>query len=103
LLAGRGGVLVEVSNQVHGRLLPIDSPTVDGLAHEVASIRLRGHREWRPDALAAAIGSAQKLWAATAGWLTSADINPLIVTDDGLVAVDALIIGADIDPTHSTT
>jgi hypothetical protein len=31
------------------------------------------------------------LWAEHGGWLASADVNPLIITEDGAVAVDVLL------------
>ena len=35
--------------------------------------------------------------------VTEIDINPLIVHADGCTAVDALIISADVDDTHSAS
>jgi acyl-CoA synthetase (NDP forming) len=100
LLAGRRGVLVERSQQVTGTLLPLGVDTATELAVEVSSEVIRGQMPWSTGPLAEALRAAERLWAATAGWLGSADINPLVVTDDGLVAVDALILAADIDPTR---
>ena len=92
VLLGRGGVGVETSGQVRGRLLPL-GPGQDGaLAREVASARVRGQREWPVDALASAVRSAERLWATTSGWIASIDINPLVITEHGLVAVDALLL-----------
>jgi hypothetical protein len=36
-----------------------------------------------------------RLWRANGAWLGSLDVNPLIVTETGLVAVDALFVAAD--------
>ena len=95
-LLGLGGVLVEVANQVSGRLLPLDSAAAGALAHEVAGPavigRLRGHRPWPLDAVAQVAEALDRLWREHGSWLASADINPLIVTDDALVAVDVLLI-----------
>jgi acetate---CoA ligase (ADP-forming) len=96
LLFGRGGVLVEVSKAIEGRLLPLSPGDAARLADEVAGpaafAGLRGQTPWPLDAVTAAISAAGALWERTGGWLTSADLNPLMVTDNGLVAVDALLI-----------
>ena len=93
-LLGLGGVLVEVLRQVGGRFLPLDDATAAGLADEVAGAvgRLRGQRPWPVDAVTGAVQGLDRLWRAHGAWLDSVDVNPLIVTDDGVVAVDALII-----------
>jgi succinyl-CoA synthetase beta subunit len=36
-----------------------------------------------------------ELWRRHGAWLASADINPMIVTDEGVVAVDALLVADD--------
>jgi acetate---CoA ligase (ADP-forming) len=96
LLFGRGGVLVEVSKAIEGRLLPLGSGDAVRLADDVAGVAaftgLRGQSPWPLDAVTAAIEAAGRLWERSGGWLASADLNPLIVTSDGLIAVDALLI-----------
>lgn len=93
-LLGLGGVLVEVLRQVGGRFLPLDPAAAADLAEEVAGAvdRLRGQREWPVAAVADAVSGLDRLWRAHGAWLDSIDINPLIVTADGVVAVDALMI-----------
>jgi acetate---CoA ligase (ADP-forming) len=102
LLLGRGGVLVEAANEVRGRLLRRTSGAEDGLAADVASIQVRGEGEWSVEALDDALGAAERLWDATRGWLSSADVNPLIVTDHGLVAVDVLLLAAPVNDMDQT-
>ena len=91
-LLGLGGVLVEVLHQVGGRFLPLDDATAAELAEEVtgAVARLRGQRPWPVDAVTNAVQGLDRLWREHGAWLDSVDVNPLIVTDDGVVAVDAL-------------
>jgi succinyl-CoA synthetase beta subunit len=45
------------------------------------------------------------LWRANGAWLASLDVNPLIVTETGVVAVDALFIAADqaVEGVQTTT
>lgn len=94
LLFGRGGVLLELARKVDGRLLPLGPGDAAALVGEVAvgSGAIRGQQAWEPAPLVAAVEAMGRLWEANGAWLASADINPLIVTDDGVVAVDALLL-----------
>lgn len=96
VLLGLGGVLVEVAGKVGGRFLPLDRDSAAALADEVAGpavfAGLRGQQPWPADAVVALLRGLDQLWRANASWLDSVDINPLIVTADGLVAVDALLV-----------
>jgi acyl-CoA synthetase (NDP forming) len=92
VLLGRGGVAVEALGGVRGRLLPFGSGQEQDLAAETAAQGVRGQAEWSVPALASALRAAERLWAMTAGWAVSIDINPLLVTEEGLVAVDALLL-----------
>jgi acyl-CoA synthetase (NDP forming) len=98
-LLGRGGVLVEVAGGTAGRLFPLDSADavalVDEVAGPVAWARLRGQAPWAPGPLVEAVEALERVWERTRHWLGSADINPLVVTDDGVVAVDALLLAAE--------
>lgn len=98
VLLGRGGVQVETAGGVRGRLLPADARAVAGLVDEVAGphvfASLRGQRPWALDPLHRTVEALGELWNRHRGWLGSADLNPLIVTDHGLVAVDALFVVA---------
>jgi acyl-CoA synthetase (NDP forming) len=96
-LLGRGGVLVEVAGGTAGRLLPFGDgdavALVDQVAGPVAWARLRGQAPWAPGPLVDAVEALERVWEQTRHWLVSADINPLVVTEDGVVAVDALLLG----------
>jgi acetate---CoA ligase (ADP-forming) len=97
LLFGRGGVLLEVAGGVGGRFLPIDEPTASALAHEIAGAdafkTLRGQQPWPLPAVAKSLLALNQLWLTHSSWIGSIDINPLIVTETGLVAVDAVFVG----------
>jgi acetate---CoA ligase (ADP-forming) len=99
LLFGRGGILLELAGRVGGRLLPLPAGTAEPLAAEVAGdiAGIRGQTPWPLDPLTRSLEAAGRLWEATGSWLASADLNPLIVTADGAVAVDALLV-AVADP-----
>ncbi len=94
VLLGHGGVLVEVMRQVAGRFLPLDDLAARNLANEVAAVAsgLRGQQPWPAEALSDAVAGLDRLWRRHGAWLDSVDVNPLIVTVDGVVAVDALLI-----------
>jgi acyl-CoA synthetase (NDP forming) len=95
-LFGRGGVQVETAGEVSGRLLPLDRAAAEALVDEVAGDavmgRLRGQRRWPAEPLVQTLLGLSELWRQVGGWASSVDINPLVVTDTGVVAVDALIL-----------
>ena len=97
LLFGRGGVLVELTDGVAGRFLPIDADRAAELAGEVAGPEvlagIRGQRPWPLASAVDVICGLARLWRTHRHWMSSLDVNPLIVTEDGLVAVDALFLG----------
>ena len=96
---GLGGVLVEVSGRVSGRFLPLDRAGAESLVEEIAGAdsfaRLRGTRPWPTPPLVESVMALDRLWRANGAWLSSVDVNPLIVTEAGAVAVDALFVAAD--------
>jgi hypothetical protein len=96
-LFGRGGVLVETSGGISGRLLPLDKVSAQALVEEVAGDAVigafRGQRVWPVEALVEALLGLSELWRQVGSWAGSVDLNPLVVTDTGVYAVDALIVG----------
>ena len=91
------GALVEVAGRVRGRLLPIDVAAAAALVDEVAGpdmwVSRRGQQAWDTGPLRAVVLGVAELWERHGAWLGSVDVNPLIVTAAGPVAVDALVIG----------
>ncbi|HVV29587.1 MAG TPA: acetate--CoA ligase family protein [Mycobacteriales bacterium] len=96
VLFGRGGVQVETGGGVTGRGLPLDRARAAALVDEVAGpavfARLRGEASWDPEPLIATLLGVSELWQRVGGWARSVDINPLIVAEDGIYAVDALLL-----------
>jgi acyl-CoA synthetase (NDP forming) len=96
VLFGRGGVLVESSGGVAGRLLPLDRAAAEALVEEVAGDAVigafRGQRAWPREALVEALLGVSELWRHVGVWASSVDINPLVVTASGVYAVDALVL-----------
>jgi acyl-CoA synthetase (NDP forming) len=99
LLFGRGGILLELAAKVDGRLLPLEPGAAEALVGEVVTGvgALRGQRPWEAEPLVRVVEAAGALWQANHDWLASMDLNPLVLTDDGVVAVDALLVADQPD------
>lgn len=95
---GLGGILVEVLNKVGGRMAPFARTEAKELIAEFADTKVmhgfRGQPAWDLEALADILVAVGRLAAGASGWLASLDVNPLLVTEDGFVAVDALCLVA---------
>jgi acyl-CoA synthetase (NDP forming) len=96
VLFGRGGVLVEVTGRVDGRRLPLRPGAAEQLVDDVAGPEsvayLRGQVPWATGPLVTAVEGVAELWRRHGSWLHSADLNPLLVTAEGVSAVDALLV-----------
>jgi acetate---CoA ligase (ADP-forming) len=96
VVLGLGGIFVEVLHRIGGRPAPMSREDADALIEEFRDVHLlhgfRGSRPWHLDQLADTLVGLGRLAAAGHDWIESLDVNPLLVTADGLVAVDALCI-----------
>jgi hypothetical protein len=93
---GVGGRLAELYRDVSIRIAPVDATEAREMIDEVRGLApIRG---WRGlpagdlDALAAAVVAVSRLSRAAGQPVAEAEINPLIVARDGVVAVDALVV-----------
>ncbi|MEU9457005.1 acetate--CoA ligase family protein [Streptomyces sp. NPDC048277] len=93
---GLGGVFVELLKQVGGRLAPFDEVTAWELIAEFDTTGVldgfRGAPAWDRARLADVLRAAGNLAAGGRDWIDSLDINPLVITADGPVAVDGLCL-----------
>jgi acyl-CoA synthetase (NDP forming) len=94
IMVAAGGVYTEIYRDRSLRLAPVDLPAARAMIAEVkAFATLKGFRG-KPagdlDALAKAIVALSQL-ALQNDFIAEAEINPLIVRTDGVIAVDALI------------
>lgn len=93
---GLGGIFVEVLKRVGGRMAPFDRREAESLIAEFEDAKImhgfRGQPAWNLEMLADLLVSAGNLAAGGSAWIDSIDVNPLMVTPDGFVAVDALCI-----------
>ncbi len=96
VMLGLGGIFVEVLQRIGGRPAPMARSDAEALIEEFRDLRLlhgfRGAAPWHLEQLADTLVGLGKLAAAGRDWIESLDVNPLLVTEDGLVAVDALCI-----------
>src|SRR5205085_894156 len=95
IIIAAGGVATEIYRDRSLRLAPVDLPTAHAMIAEVkAFAALKGFRG-KPagdlDALARAIVALSRLGLQNDPPVAEAEVNPLIVKIDGVVAVDALI------------
>ncbi|MBX9777381.1 MAG: acetate--CoA ligase family protein [Xanthobacteraceae bacterium] len=93
VVVAAGGILTEIYRDRSLRLAPVDLAIAKEMIGEVRAFKalagFRGRPKGDLEALAAAIVSLSRL--AEEPSVTEAEINPLIVRSDGVVAVDALV------------
>lgn len=93
VMAAAGGVFTEIYRDRALRLAPVDLATAHAMIAEVKAFAtlngFRGKPAGDLEALARAIVALSRL--AETGDVAEAEVNPLIVKTDGVVAVDALI------------
>ena len=99
LTIGAGGIYAEVLRDIAVRPLPVDEADVREM---VASLKVnallegvRGKPRADVDALIRAALAIATLGESAGARVAELDVNPLIVTPNGAVAVDALIIAAE--------
>jgi acetate---CoA ligase (ADP-forming) len=93
VMVAAGGILTELYRDRSLRLAPVDRATAQEMIAEVRGLQalagFRGRPKGDLDALADAIVALSQL--ASDPSVTEAEINPLIVRSDGVIAVDALV------------
>ena len=96
VLVGAGGVMTEIYRDYVLRMAPVDEREAVGMIEQVKGLAaIRGYRNLpRGDvpALARAVSALSRLALAKGRPVREAEINPLIVKADGVVAVDALVV-----------
>ena len=90
-----GGVLAELADARAIRLAPVDAAEASEMISELKPLRvLKGHRGAPPGdlgALADAVAALSRLAVLPEAGVIEAEINPLIVRERGVCAVDALV------------
>jgi len=97
IMFGAGGVLVEVLDDVTFELAPIDQAIARDMIARTETSKLlegvRGKPACDVDALCDALVCFSHLVAAMADEISEIDVNPVIVSEVGCVAVDAVVRG----------
>jgi acyl-CoA synthetase (NDP forming) len=97
VLTGLGGVFTEIFEDTSHRIAPIDRPEARAAIEELrAAPLLHGYRGSDPadvDALAAAVVAVGNLVVDHP--IAELDVNPLLATADGVIALDALVVLED--------
>jgi acyl-CoA synthetase (NDP forming) len=105
-LVGAGGTLAEIYKDCALRLAPVSEEEAAAMIAEVKGLAtVRGYRglpRGDLDALARAVASLSRLALVAGRPVAEAEINPLIVKREGVVAVDGLVVmkEQDFSPPH---
>ncbi len=102
VMFGLGGVFVEVLKDVSFRLAPFGVDEAHRMIEEIKGVAiLRGARGAAPvdeDALAETLARISVFAAQNADRLETVDLNPVLVRETGVLALDALIIPRSVAP-----
>jgi acetyltransferase len=100
VLLGAGGVLTELVQDVSIRLAPVSHVEAQDMLDETRVGRLLGGFRGGPAldraGVAAAVAGVSRLMAELSGSIAELDVNPLIVSEHGVLAVDALVRGSGL-------
>ena len=95
VLTGLGGIFTEVYEDTSHRIAPIDAAEAQDAIEELTAIELlEGYRGREPadvDALAEVVAAVGDLVAEHEA-ISEVDVNPVLATSEGAVALDALVV-----------
>jgi acyl-CoA synthetase (NDP forming) len=94
VLVGAGGVLAELHHDVAVRCAPVSAEEAEAMVGEVKGLApLRGYRNLPRGDVAALAGVVARVSAlALVARIQEAELNPVLVRREGVVAVDALVV-----------
>ncbi|MEO6929064.1 MAG: acetate--CoA ligase family protein, partial [Casimicrobiaceae bacterium] len=102
IMVGLGGIFVELMQDVSFRLCPVDRHDAESMLAQLKGAKIldgaRGQKPVDRNALIeliVKIGGADGVLMTLDGEIAELDLNPVIVNDDGAVAVDARFVLAD--------
>jgi acyl-CoA synthetase (NDP forming) len=99
VLAGLGGIYAESLRDLAMWSVPVSGTELQRKLRETALGRILSSTRWRDrgatSALIDTLECLQRFAQSTAGLIKAIDINPLVLTDETAIAVDALIVTRD--------
>ena len=102
VMVGAGGSLAEIYQDFALRMAPVSAAEARAMIDEVKGLApIRGYRNLPPgdvDALARAVAALSRLALLRGQAVAEAEINPLIVRREGVVAVDGLLVLREVAP-----
>lgn len=93
-MLGRGGVGIEETGDVTFRTVPVSRGQAASMLEDLRTVERGALQAAQREAIVHAVCSLSELYLDNR-WIREADVNPLIVTEDGATAVDALFVGPD--------
>lgn len=94
LMLGRGGVDIEEVDDATFRTIPTVKDQAESMIHELDTVSSSSFSESQLEAITTAIIGLSALYLDNP-WIDEADVNPLVITNKGAVAVDALFSGME--------
>ncbi|GAK08134.1 acetate--CoA ligase family protein [Geomicrobium sp. JCM 19038] len=105
IVCGLGGIYIEVFKDYSMRHAPVSKRSAYQMIDELKSAAIlkgvRGHRGYDVDALTDAIVNLSQFAAANQDRIQEMDLNPVFVREQGLQALDAIIVWREADRVHS--
>jgi acetate---CoA ligase (ADP-forming) len=96
LMIGLGGIHAEVFNDIAVALAPVEPPEAEALLRSLRCSGLLKGARGRPAldvGAAAQAASALSHLAARASWISEVELNPLLVLREGVLGLDARLVG----------
>ncbi|GAJ97759.1 acetate--CoA ligase family protein [Geomicrobium sp. JCM 19055] len=105
IVCGLGGIYIEVFKDYAMRHAPVSKRSAYQMIDELQSAAIlkgvRGHQGYDVNALADAIVKLSQFAAANQDRIQEMDLNPVFVREQGLQALDAIIVWREVDRVHS--
>lgn len=93
-MLGRGGVEIESIKDRTFRSIPTSRSQAKSMFDELESVSQGELTPGQKEGIISAVTGLSELYMENQ-WISEADVNPLILTQNGIVAVDALFIGPE--------
>lgn len=94
VMLGRGGVDIETVDDVTFRTIPLGRKQAQSMIDDLATVSSDGLSRSQRESIVDGLVGLSDVYRDNP-WIVEADVNPLIVADDGVTAVDALFVGPE--------